>query len=51
MAKGCNCGSNKGTAPKTYIVTDPSNKTTKSYRTEVEAIAAAKRVGGTYRPA
>lgn len=49
---GCNCGSNKAnTAPKSYVVTDPNTKATKSYKTEVEAIAAAKRVGGTYRPA
>lgn len=47
---GCNCGSNK-TAPKTYVVTNP-DKSTKAYKTEVEAIAAAKRVSGaTYRPA
>lgn len=48
---GCNCGSNKTAAPKTYVVTDPKAGTTKSYKTEVEAIAAAKRVGGTYRTA
>lgn len=46
---GCNCGTNKSTTPKGYVVTDPQGGT-KSYRTEVEAIAAAKRVGGTYRP-
>lgn len=48
---GCNCGNKNSGAPKTYVVTDPTTKTTKSYKTEVEAIAAAKRVGGTYRPA
>lgn len=45
----CNCGSNK-TAPKTYVVTEPSGAK-KTYKTEVEAIAAAKRTGGTYRVA
>jgi len=44
---GCNCG-NKAALPKTYVVTSP-DKTNKTYKTEVEAIAAAKRVGGTYR--
>lgn len=48
---GCNCGANKTSVPKSYVVTDPTTKTNKSYRTEVEAIAAAKRVGGTYRAA
>jgi hypothetical protein len=48
---GCNCGNKGNTAPKSFVVTDPKTKTNKSYRTEVEAIAAAKRVGGTYRPA
>lgn len=45
---GCNCGSNKTAAPKSYVVTDPNGQS-KSYKTEVEAIAASKRVGGTYR--
>lgn len=49
---GCNCGANKaGQAPKSYVVTDPNTKKNTSYRTEVEAVAAAKRVGGTWRPA
>lgn len=48
---GCNCGNKGNAAPKSYVVTDPNTKTTKSYKTEVEAIAAAKRVGGTYRAA
>lgn len=48
---GCNCGNKAGTAPKSFVVTDPKAGTNKSYRTEVEAIAAAKRVGGTYRAA
>lgn len=45
---GCACG-NKTATPKTYVVTNP-DKSTKAYKTEVEAIAAAKRVAGaTYR--
>jgi len=49
---GCNCGGNKTSAPRSYVVTDPATKKTKAYRTEVEAIAAAKRIpGGTWRPA
>lgn len=48
MACACN---NKGkTAPKSYTVTSPDG-TKKSYRTEVEATAAARRVGGTWKPA
>lgn len=45
---GCNCGANKSSKPTSWVVTSPDG-TTKSYRTEVEAVAAAKRVGGTYR--
>lgn len=48
---GCNCGNKTATAPRSYIVTDPNTKTSKAYKTEVEAIAASKRVGGTYRAA
>ena len=47
----CACGANKTSAPKSYVVTDPTTKTTKAYKTEVEAVAAAKRDGGTCRPA
>lgn len=47
---GCNCGSNNSSAPKSWTVRNPDG-TSKAYRTEVEAIAAAKRVGGTYAPA
>lgn len=48
---GCNCGANKGTStPKSYVVTAPDGTKT-SYRTDIEAIAAAKRVGGTWRAA
>lgn len=46
---GCACNSGKKTATaSTYVVTaaDGSRKT---YRTEVEAIAAAKRTGGTWK--
>lgn len=46
----CNCGSNKTTAPKSYTVTAPDGTKT-SYRTDIEAIAAAKRVGGTWKAA
>lgn len=47
---GCACGSGKNGKPASYVVKSPDG-TTKSYRTEVEAVAAAKRVGGTYSPA
>jgi hypothetical protein len=49
---GCACNSSKGgaPAPKAYVVTLPDGQK-KSYRTEVEAIAAAKRVGGTWKAA
>lgn len=47
---GCNCGNKAGKASKTYVVTD-KNGAKKSYRTEVEAVAAAKRTGGTYKSA
>jgi hypothetical protein len=45
----CSCGSNKSSAtPKTFVVTTPG-QSPKTYSTEVEAAAAAKRGGGTYR--
>jgi hypothetical protein len=44
---GCSCGKGK-TAPKSYVVRAPDG-TTKTYKTEVEATAAAKRVGGTWK--
>lgn len=48
---GCSCGSNAtASKPKSYIVTAPDG-TKKAYATDIEAIAAAKRVGGTWRPA
>jgi len=48
----CSCGKNaNGTAkPKSYTVTAHDGKKT-SYRTEVEAAAAAKRLQGSYQPA
>lgn len=45
---GCNCGNKNGTARSTYEVTTPSGEK-KVYSTEVEASAAARRLGGTYR--
>jgi hypothetical protein len=46
----CACNSNKGgsTAAKSYVVSLPGGGK-KTYRTEVEAIAAAKRLGGTWK--
>ena len=44
----CACGKGKTEANKTYVHTDGSgNKRT--YKTEVEAVAAVRRLGGTYR--
>lgn len=48
---GCNCGNKAKSTPTAYIVKKPDG-TSSSYRTEVEAAAAAKRTpGATYRPA
>lgn len=45
----CNCGSKKkGAAPTKYVVTAPSG-TILEYSTEIEAIASAKRLNGTWR--
>jgi hypothetical protein len=44
----CACGKNKTTTNSTFVVTKPTGERT-TYKTEVEAAAAAKRVGGTYR--
>jgi hypothetical protein len=44
----CNCGKSKTTTNTTYVVTKPSGERM-TYKTEVEAAAAAKRVNGTYR--
>lgn len=51
----CSCNKNKtGTtttqSSKTYLVTTASGEQ-KTYKTEVEAAAAVKRLGGMYRPA
>jgi hypothetical protein len=44
----CSCQKPK-TSSTTYVVTAPSGEK-KAYKTEVEATAAAKRVGGTWKP-
>jgi hypothetical protein len=46
----CACGSKNGSqsAPKSYVVFLPGGGQ-KAYKTEVEAIAAAKRLGGTWK--
>lgn len=45
----CSCGKPKTSqASKTYVHTDPSG-VQKTYKSEVEAVAAQKRAGGTYR--
>jgi hypothetical protein len=48
MACACGSKSSSGTAAKSYVVTLPGGGK-KTYRTEVEAIAAAKRLGGTWK--
>jgi len=46
---GCGCGSSGANqTQKTYVHTSPQGER-KTYSSEVEAAAAAKRVGGTYR--
>jgi hypothetical protein len=44
----CACGKSKTQSNKTYVHTSPSGER-KTYKTEVEAVAAQKRMGGTYR--
>jgi hypothetical protein len=45
----CACGSKTASgANKTYTVTSPSGEK-KTYRSEVEATSAARRVGGTWK--
>ena len=45
----CNCGGSKANqVQKTYVHTAPNGEK-KTYKSEVEAAAAAKRNGGTYR--
>lgn len=48
----CSCQKNKTAdgKPKSYTVTAKDGKKT-AYRTEVEAAAAAKRLGGSFKPA
>jgi hypothetical protein len=43
----CACGTNKGPT-QTYTVTKPDGSK-QTYSSEIEAAAAAKRLGGTYR--
>jgi hypothetical protein len=44
----CACGKNKTQTSSTYVVTKPTGER-QTYKSEVEAAAAAKRTGGTYR--
>lgn len=44
----CACGKNKTVSTTTYVHTSPTGEK-RTYKTEVEAAAAAKRLGGTYR--
>lgn len=45
---GCNCGSKKYSPSQTYVHTAPDG-TKKTYKTQIEATAAAQRQGGTVR--
>jgi hypothetical protein len=47
MACSCQNKSNKSTA-STFVVTSSSGQQS-TYKTEIEAVAAAKRTGGTWR--
>lgn len=44
----CGCGKPKVQPNTTYVHTQPDGEK-KTYKTEVEAAAATKRLGGTYR--
>lgn len=44
----CSCGKGKIPVNQTYVHTNPQGER-KTYKTEVEAIAAQQRLGGTYR--
>lgn len=44
----CACGKPKVQSSQTYVHTAPNGEK-KTYKTEVEAAAATKRLGGTYR--
>lgn len=46
---GCNCGSNKSGSTKSLFQVTDSQGNKHTYSTEVEAAAAAVRMGGTYR--
>jgi hypothetical protein len=45
----CACGKKTNASSKSYVHTSPTGER-KTYKSEVEAAAAAKRIGGTYRP-
>lgn len=47
MPCGCKSGS-AAAVPKLYVHTSPTGER-KTYKSEIEAVAAQKRVGGTYR--
>lgn len=44
----CSCGKKTQPAPKNYVYTGPTGEQ-KTYKSEIEAVAAVKRSGGTYR--
>lgn len=44
----CSCQNKTQTASATFVVTSSSGQQS-TYRTEIEAVAAAKRTGGTWR--
>lgn len=44
----CNCGAKKNAAASFTVTAADGKKTT--FRTKIEAVAAAKRIGGTVRP-
>lgn len=46
----CSCGKGGATAKTTYVVTAPSGQK-KTYKSQVEATAAARRTGGTWKAA
>ena len=47
----CSCSRNKAqSAPKSYTVTTKTGEK-KAYKTEIEAAAAARRLGGSYKAA
>jgi hypothetical protein len=51
----CSCNKNKSTtagqkSTKVYVHTSPTGEQ-RTYKSEVEAVAATKRLGGIYRPA